>query len=209
MTCADLRDRLDAQRDGAPFAALPAELAAHLDQCAECRADWEASRSQSPLVAGLPRELAPGRDLWSGISARLRPRRRPGRITLPVWALVAASLLLVAGSAVVTRGLLRWGESVPGGEGDLLPVRFAEAEAGYRAEVVELTRVYDQARERLAPATREVIERNLAVIEAALRESRLALERDPTNASLETLVHAAYRRKIEFLERASVIDRES
>jgi hypothetical protein len=206
MTCETVRDALAAIRGGTLDAETADRVATHLDTCAECRADLEALEAIAPLAAGLPRALPPERDLWDGIQRRLRPRGVPGRITVPVWLLAAAAVILVAMSALVTRTLVDAGRTPTA---VALPAGFAEAEARYVETVVELTALYDRARGALQPETRRVIERNLAVIERALREAREALDRQPANAALETLVHSAYRRKIEFLERATAIDRES
>ena len=55
----------------------------------------------------------------------------------------------------------------------------------------------------MAPETRAIVERNLAVIDAALRESREALAKDPHNHALEELLLSAYRQKIDWLKRAA------
>ena len=203
MTCAEVRERLDAYHEGEARPAERAAIAAHLAECSECRLDADAARAVGRLVAALPRGIAPARDLWDGIATRIR-RPRPGRVTVPVWLLVAASLLLVAGSSIVTRAISRSRAAAT-----TLPTGFAVVEARSVATVLELSQLYAKNREALAPETRAVIERNLTVIERALSEARAALRRDPSNQALETLVLASYRRKIEFLERASTIDRES
>ena len=48
-----------------------------------------------------------------------------------------------------------------------------------------------------------LVERNLQIIDAAIRESRAALERDPGNAELRELFAAAYRQKVELLRWAT------
>jgi anti-sigma factor RsiW len=203
MNCAEVRDRLDAFHRGEGDAPERAAIAAHLAECGECRLDVEAAWALGPLVAALPRAIAPETDLWDGIASRIGPRR-PGRVTVPVWVLIAASVVLVGATSVVTRTVWRTPTAAPA-----LPPGFTNAEARYLATAFELSQVYLKARDALAPETRAVIDRNLAVIERALIEAREALERDPANTTLEALVLASYRRKIEFLERASTLDRES
>src|SRR2546427_555962 len=58
-------------------------------------------------------------------------------------------------------------------------------------------------RRRLRPETVAVGGRNLRIIDAAIRESRAALERDPGNAELRQLFAAAYRQKVELLRWAT------
>ena len=56
---------------------------------------------------------------------------------------------------------------------------------------------------RSKSATVALLERNLAVIDAAIRESRDALARDPANAELRALFAAAARQKVELLRWAT------
>lgn len=46
----------------------------HLGTCAVCRAEVEAARDLGEATRALPREIAPSRDLWPGIAARLSKR---------------------------------------------------------------------------------------------------------------------------------------
>lgn len=203
MTCDETREQLDPFLAGRLDPAVSGRVGTHLAGCAECRADLEAARLLAPQVASLPRSLSPDRDLWAGIEARLRPRRG-GRVALPVWALIAAAILLVAGTSAITRRLGSGSEAVA-----LLPASFVDAENRYLAAASELAAAYAAVRDRLPPETRQVVERNLATIERALAETRLALERDPANQSLESLVLSTYRQKLAFLERASALEGET
>lgn len=200
MTCETARDRLEAYLEGTLDPAVREAVDRHLAACAACRADLAALERLRPAVAALPREIPPPRDLWQGIGPRLRPRGAGRRVELPVWMLVAASLLLVAASSALTARLTR--RAAPPG-----PDTFRAAEARYRAASSDLAALYARQRDSLAPETRAVLERNLATIERALREARDALDRDPANPALEAVVLAAYRQKIDFLQRASSLDR--
>ena len=79
----------------------------------------------------------------------------------------------------------------------------------YASAASELSAELERARGRLAPATVRIIERNLAVIDSALAETRRALAQDPGNATLERLVIAAWRQKMDFLRRATALSGES
>lgn len=198
MTCSEAHDHLEAHLDGSLDPVRCDALDAHLASCAECRAADETIRWVRQRTAALPREVAPSRDLWDGIAPRLaRPRRR---YAVPLSALVAAAVLLVAASATTTLWLSRASSPAPSG--------FAGTEAGYLSATLELSELYARARETMTPETRAVLERNLHVIEQALGEARAALRSDPADRSLEAIVTTAYRRKIEFLERATMLDRE-
>ena len=67
----------------------------------------------------------------------------------------------------------------------------------------------EQTRARLSPETIKTIERNLAVIDSALAESRRALAKDPGNTGLERLVIATWQQKMDFLRRAAALSTRS
>ena len=200
MTCEQIRDRLDSLSTSPLAADERRELDQHLLHCPQCRADHEASAAIADRLGGLRREIQPAEDLWTGIAPRLKRTRR--RIDLPVWRVAAAALVLMAMSSTATWLLLRPSTSNA-------PDTFESFEADYAQAALELSELYTAARSSMSPATKAVVERNLAVIERALSESRDALRNDPTNPALEAIVAAAYRRKIAFLERATTLDRES
>ncbi len=198
MTCSELRDQLDEYLGGGFDPEHRAALVAHLSTCAECRAEHDTAVWVRQRTSQLPRTIAPSRDLWDGIAPRLiRPARR---YSVPLWGLAAAAVLLVAASTTTTLWLTR--ASSPTASA------FAGSEAGYLSATLELTELYGRARETMSPETRAVLERNLDVIEQALSEARAALRSDPANRVLEAIVATAYRRKIEFLERATMLDRD-
>ena len=67
----------------------------------------------------------------------------------------------------------------------------------------ELSRILAVERERLRPETVALLERNLAVIDTAIAESRAALARDPASAELRRFFAAAARQKVELLRWAA------
>ncbi len=200
MTCDQVRERLVSY----PMSPLSAEerrsIDEHTSRCADCRADYQAASIVGARVAGLDRDIQPPSDLWTGIAPRLRAYR--GRIEQPLWRMAAAAVLLIAVSSTVTWMLMK----APAREAR---ATFQSLEADYARSTLELTTLYAATRSTMTPATRAVVERNLAVIERALGEAREALRGDPLNSALEAIVATAYRRKIEFLERATTLDRES
>lgn len=199
MNCDEIRDRLDRYHRGVLPLTEAADIGDHLAGCPDCRRDLEALESLGGFLAGLPREVSPAADLWPGIASRLSPTRRIRMV--PLWLALAASLVLVASSSAVTWWLAR-GPRVAVSPPSL-------NESGYLDAIADLAPGYLRNQARLAPETRRLLERNLAVIERALEEARAALVQEPGNAALADIVVAAYRRKIEFLERATTLDRES
>jgi anti-sigma factor RsiW len=118
----------------------------HVEECAECADEVDFMLTLRQRARALPREIAPDRDLWAGIEARLRPRSEtsvpdvaaPAVIPIsaarrkqpPRWqrwgALAAAAAVIMAVSSAVTVQLMRdpvappvavSTEPVPGAEG--------------------------------------------------------------------------------------------
>ena len=205
MTCAEFRGRMDAFATGALAAAEAAAFEAHLEHCRACE-DWLAREEPIPeAVPALPRSIEPATDLWPGIRQRIdRPVRSIGRIAVPRWALAAAAVVLVALSSGITAALLRSPDPAP------LALRGVSAlEAQYAEVSQDLTRLLDEARTTLTPETMATIERNLAVIDAALEETRQALARNPGNEALGQMVVVAWRQKVDLLRRATAIGTKS
>lgn len=208
MTCAQLRIRLDAYASGTLPPAEAAAFEEHLTTCAACAVFLEAAEPDLAQTAALPRALEPRTDLWPGIHARIAPRGGLGghRITMPGWLLAAAAALLVAVSSGATLLLVRQSTREPAPSP---AAAFSPLEVQYASATADLGAALDQARQRLSPETIRTIERNLAVIDSALAESRRALAGDPGNTSLERLVIATWQQKVDFLRRATALSARS
>lgn len=239
MTHEEARARLDDFAGGELAEGEHARVRGHLAACAECRAEVESLRGLLDEARFLPREIAPGRDLWAGIAARLEPRapavaeipraveeadpkviafRRRGGWQPPRWLMAAAAaVVLMIGTSVTT--LMVAGPGIRGGTPDRLApmsatppagsapattalVAFAPAEAGYRAAIDDLAAVLETRRASLAPETVATLERNLAIIDQAIAESRAALEKDPGSRELAQMLSAVYDTKVRMLRTA-------
>jgi hypothetical protein len=174
-----------------------AELTRHLDGCARCREEFDALRDLQRGARALPRVEMPTRDLWSGIESRLVPRppapaaRRFDR--LRPWALLAAALALVLLGASLAQ--LRQRGTPPHG--------FAEAQARYLSASAALAEALAADPRALPEATRAVVERNLTILDQAIRESETALAADPGNPDLEQLLTARYEQRLALLRHAT------
>jgi negative regulator of sigma E activity len=87
--------------------------------------------------------------------------------------------------------------------GDVHRANFADAQ--YDKAVSDLELMLREQRDQLDPRTIVVIERNLTVIDDAIRQAREALDADPANTFLNSHLADARRRKIELLRRATSI----
>jgi hypothetical protein len=81
----------------------------------------------------------------------------------------------------------------------------AAVETVYGREIARLRRIIDQRRALLDTATIGVIERNLTIIDQAIRESRAALTRDPASALLNEQLNNALEQKVELLRAAALL----
>lgn len=227
-------DRLSEHLDGS----LPDDQAAaveeHLALCAPCRqvaAELAEVRRRARAMGG----IAPSRDLWPDIRARLdsddvvdltlrlgggaaapeaphtgRRMHRLGRVAA-VIALMAATG--VGGWALRGSGLATGAgaEAAGAGAGTETPeAAFVAAEEGVSAEglaaeAAALERMLASAPEGVPVATVELLRKNLQVIRAAIAESLAALEVDPDNRYVQEHLQGAVARQRAFLQQASSI----
>ncbi|MDX2122110.1 MAG: zf-HC2 domain-containing protein [Gemmatimonadota bacterium] len=190
----DILPLLDDYADGGLDPAARARVEAHLASCAACRAEVAALAAILAEARALPRTIEPGRDLWPGIAPRLaaRPARR-----LP-WLQLAAALALFAGGFAAARL----------GQKDGPPTRLATLQAEYTAASTELAHRLAGGSTGLAPETRRVVDRNLEIIDQAIREAEAALAGDPANGALEQMLVARYEQRLELLRRATAAGRQ-
>ena len=211
-------DRLNDYIDGELDARAEADLLEHLGECAACRADVERLRHIVSAAASLGDDVAPRRDLWTAIDARIdgaaahdldawRDRSRDG-----LWAhryqLAAAATLLVLVASTGTLLLVRDDDRVRPVAAtpaiDATPVRLVSVpgQADYALAIQELDALLRERQHQLDPQTADVVQRNMAIIDQAIREAQQALAADPANGDLNRAVSAAYKTKINLLRRA-------
>jgi hypothetical protein len=201
MTCGEVDARLDEYVDGTLGAREQAVLDAHLAGCAACRVALAELRGLVASARALPQRIEPPRELWTGIAARISERRQPARG--PTWWRERAFWAGVSAAAATLVLVLRvYRLTGPGRPSRPVPT-WGAVEAGYERATAELAPTLTVERYRLRPETVALVERNLRLIDAALREARAALAQDPGNADLRQLVATAARQKIELLQWAT------
>ncbi|MFN2421139.1 MAG: zf-HC2 domain-containing protein [Gemmatimonadota bacterium] len=214
---------LSAWVDGELYAAERDEVESHLRRCAECAALAADLRALTTRAASLE-DRPPAHDLWPGIRERLAasPRARvvpldaARRISLSWTQLAAAAitLIVIAGGSVWLA--LSGREIMPGtgpssvadrgtaGSGSADAVLAADfATESYDAAVADLEEALDASRDQLDPGTVATIERNLAIIDAAIAETRTALAADPNSVYLSAHLAEQMRRKLDILRVAT------
>jgi anti-sigma factor RsiW len=214
MKCHEALDRLDDLVDGALAEDERLAVEAHLGSCPGCRREERRLRAILAEARGLRRERTPARDLWpeivraigagnvvSGEFARPKAPRR----WMPALATAAAVLAVVTTVAVLREGGSPF--AVPGaGTATAVPVSggqvgLLDAEQGYARAAAELLAALAERGDSLSPETRASVDRNLAVIDQALKEIRDALQKEPGNRDLTRMLASTHRKKVDVLRR--------
>ena len=231
MTCdradALLADWLEGTLDSATRRAVDA----HIAGCTHCAGVVARLDEIPPRAAALPL-LEPSHDLWAGIAPQLEAPvialadRRPESHTVGLhrrswparYAATAALMVATAGTTwYVAMSLLPVGmaqtqvvdqAAVAHGVGALRSVNadaaLADVDGTYDREVAELQSIVRQRRSDLDPATLRMLQKNLAVINTAIAQSRAALRKDP-NSFLAERLNSARDKKLRLLRTVALL----
>lgn len=209
-------ERLSDYIDGELDPRERADIDRHLAACDECRTVVKELRAVAARAATTRADRTPDRDLWAGIAARISDRQlRRFSFTLPQLAAAGIALMVLSGGMVwlARTGNPRMDFPTVAGSGtrpaavasapDVAPVLMGDAQ--FEGAVEDLERILAEGRSRLDPQTVRILEQNLAAIDAAIEQSRLALEKDPANTFLNNHLAAARQRKLALLRRATAL----
>jgi hypothetical protein len=209
-------NRLSEYLDGELPESQRATLEAHLRACADCRATLQELRRVVARAQGLD-DRPPAADLWPAIAQHMgvvsldaRRARRRLSFTVPQLAAAAVALVLLSGGSewLALRGRST-GPTSQQAVIDRNPVitnaGTYEANPRYAAAVADLERVLARGRSRLDTATVRVIEKNLGIIDRAIRDAQSALAADPANSYLNQHLAQEMRRKLELLRQAATL----
>ncbi len=203
MSGAHVVDRLDDYVDGELSEAEFQEVELHLAGCADCAAEHDFLRELLARAAELPRAVAPPRDLWPGVEARLGRRAAPQSYWL-IGLATAAALLVALTLTLKPKG--RTITATP--EGTLIDAsikglspELQAAERDYERATEQLLAALEPHRQSLPAATVQALDENLRTIDQALSDVRAAVRADPTNTHLNHLLASTHQRKVETLRR--------
>jgi anti-sigma-K factor RskA len=215
-SCDHIRSLLDDYADGLLTRAAAASVEDHAKACRACAAELEATSCIREEARALPERIEPPGDLWPGIQGRIlrqtrsvvrEPSGGPWR-----WLGYAAAAALVVAAAVAVAVLLRRPPAPSTPEAPRFPASqspqlaaLRAMEADYGRARAELRPLLEQRRDLLSPETRAVVDRNLALIDAALREIRDAVEKDPNNRELLELLKQTYGQEQDLMRRAAAL----
>ncbi len=230
-------DSLNDLADGALSPGARMVVEAHVSGCSDCQTQLTKLRELARNASDAPESIEPPDGAWPGVRDRLAGDRRSLTIgvrdssasvvghlsAIPVrggarrytvstpW-LVAAALVLVAGSSAVTALVIRRGPSANSTiaattviSNVSLPADIRASEQEFLETAEALRGALDEERGRLTPQTVAIVERSLTVIEGAIGEAREALVRDPANRELRALWSRNHQQKLDLLRRAAAL----
>jgi anti-sigma factor RsiW len=210
--CPEIQPRLSAYIDGALPAEERADVARHLDQCAGCRGlvrDLERLR-------GAARSLGPMRPpdhIWLEIAGQVHatagpaakpataPTRRP---VVWQWAGLAAALVLVTMAVYAVMQAPRVAVP-PGNAGQDAAVKAVADELKlamqhYENAITQLEALTKNNNGAIDPVIAATLQKNLAVVDEAIAESRVALTNNPESEPARESLFEALRRKVGVLQ---------
>lgn len=155
--------------------------------------------SLDELLARMPRDIPPARNLWADISADIE--RRPRRIGMWAMAASVAAICLTGGlTLAIIHGMAARSPDAdtqiartPNRVPDRSPNFDEPRSPAYQAARAELESSFEERLAILDPKTRAKVEASLAVIRQAHEDMRRALETQPSNPVLEGLLESTWQ----------------
>ena len=226
MRCAQAQKKISEHIDGELGAAGIRRLERHLERCAACR---QVREDLTSLVREA-RELEtpqPSDRPWAGIKAGLAAARREipaaahrpqERAWLPGFspalrlatAGLLALVLVAAGAFLGQRVLKSRGPAVPAKGGmDFTIAKLAEAENHYRLAIQAIGEAVASQAGNLSPGMADLVGKELGAFDVLIKAGEDAVKRDPDNLKARAFLLDAFRGKVDFLEAAVEIGRQS
>jgi anti-sigma factor RsiW len=191
--------------DGALSGRAHADVDAHIASCRECSAVVDDLRRVRSAVRQLP-SLEPPHDAWPRIERALRASgtsRRPAR--WPWLAAAAAVILVVLGGMKLAD---RWRHPAPtdiASSGEIptaqsVEAELRQAEQHYQKAIAGLEQIANAEKGSLDPQVAATLEKNLAVVDQAISESRAALKTQPASEPAQASLLDSFKAKIALLQ---------
>jgi hypothetical protein len=144
------------------------------------------------LIGRLPRAIAPARDLWPSVDARIALQRQRSR----PWELAVAAAL-----AAVTVSAMFVGFSHDAQPRVAAPQwAYEQLDTAYQPLRQASLERYRMSADRLDPDLRKAVETNLAIIDRALAEIRSALANRPSDAALGQMLQRTYEQELAIVD---------
>ena len=224
MTCSDLNEALVDYVDGRLDPARRQNVERHLEVCDRCSAlvtDLRTIRAVAFTLDSHEPAPAAWTRLQAAVAAEPAPKGRPltmpgargrgGRgegVNWPVWLGAAAALLLATVLGLLP--LLSRGGGAPAPAAavasspkisvESVAAEFEAAEKHYQNAIDDLQTIANQNNGELDPQVASVLQKNLAVIDQAISESRAALQSQPASTNAQDGLFDALRTKVALLQ---------
>ena len=192
--------------EGLP-AAEAADVRQHLASCAECRTLVDDLQRVKAAATTLP-PLQPRREAWTRVERALRANPAPRR-TLPLaWLAAAAALLLAVLIGYKLADVRRQPAPAPNvtaeaadpASAQYVEAELRQAEDHYQKAFTKLQQSMNDGKGSLDAQTAATLEKNLAVVDQAISESRAALRAQPTSVPAQASLLESFKSKISLLE---------
>jgi anti-sigma factor RsiW len=210
--CDDIHGRLSEFVDGDLTPALRGEVQAHVDGCAACRGMAD-DLTRLRAAAGALAPIAPPDHIWLQVAGQIHldaPRAREAsaaarRGARRQWLALAAALVVVTlGISFVARMRAPAGEApgnlVSGPSVEGVNEELNLALDHYENAIAQLKTLAVNGDDALDPDVAAALDRNIAVIDAAIAESRAALNEEPASQSARASLFEALSQKVNVLQ---------
>ena len=222
LSCEQVAPLIDDFVDERLDAAAREPLESHLAECDSCRRLADDLREIRRGVRALPAH-APRPEVWARIAQQLAaqtPAKPRVFWTSPRVALAMAAVMIlsVVTSVVVLRGPRPSSQGTPAAQStpaqtagtpvhpsDPASVKDVDehlriADANYQQAITELEKIVAPNQAALDPAVAATLQKNMGIIDSAIRESRAAIQSQPTSQLAQTSLFDALRQKVALLE---------
>jgi anti-sigma factor RsiW len=180
-----------------------AAVEAHLATCDACRELAAGLRSVVAAVSTL-KPVEPPRAAWSRLEQTIRSERRGMRAPRWPWLAAAAVLVLATFAGLKLAGV--WQKPSPGTalapatDAQAVEAELLQAEQHYQNAIAGLERIASAGSESLDPQTASTLQKNLAVVDQAISESRAALRTQPGSEPAQQSLLENFKTKIALLQ---------
>jgi anti-sigma factor RsiW len=188
-----------------------------LPDAAPARDLWPGIQARLAPRAEAGTDVTAGAARAGGLGEAGRSRGRPIPLAWRRRLVVSVPQLLAAGIAVAVLSagavwMVLGGSVGPAGpagaglaSGAVAPAPSDVMLAAYEPAMVTLESEYERRRDELDPETIRVVEKNLAIIDAAIEEARRALAEDPSSGYLQGHLADAVRQRMSLLRQVASI----
>jgi anti-sigma-K factor RskA len=203
--------------DDALGAAERADIERHVESCGDCRAAIRELREIRQVATSLDPRDPPARS-WSRLQRAIalehgfkRTDPEPPAVPVgrrPIWVglAAAAALVVAAGIGLQTPYFKRSSPPTPetaannDAAAQAVEAELRQAEQHYEKAIQGLETIASTEKGALDPQTAATMQKNLAVIDQAIGESRAALRAQPTSAPAQQSLLESFKAKLALLE---------